>query len=119
VTDREYLIEVLRHLADLHRKVDGLIRGHNALVRLIRFEGDQMSAVSDAILAEDAKTVALVESVKDLINKLNNGNNTLDAETTAALATLDGHLGDVSQEVADAEAPPVTASGPDAGTVGV
>lgn len=115
---------ILNELRALDRKVGELIRGHNALVRLIRFEGDSMSAVSDAILAEDAKTVALVQSVKDLINKLNNGNNTLDAETQAALATLDGHIGDVSQEVADAENPPAggatqSAAGPDAGAVGV
>ncbi len=92
-----------------------------------------MSAVSDAILAEDAKAVALIESVKDLINKLNNGNNVLDADTTAALAQVDGHLNTVTQEVADAQGtdtpptdgtqPPADGSqpfstGPDAGTVG-
>jgi hypothetical protein len=118
------VVDIAEALRVIDRKLNSLLTGHNALVRLIRFEGDTMSAVSDAILAEDAKTVALVQSVKDLINKLNNGNNTLDAETQAALATLDGHIGDVSQEVADAENPPAggatqPAAGPDAGTVGL
>ena len=146
MTDREYIIEMLRlmtymggKLERIGRTVDNLARGHNGLVRLIVTQGEDMSAVSDAILAEDAKAVALIESVKDLINKLNNGNNTLDADTQAALQQVDGHLNTVTQEVADAQGgraggtqPPADggttpaegtsqpfSSGPDAGTVGV
>jgi division protein CdvB (Snf7/Vps24/ESCRT-III family) len=119
------LLEVHERVTRTQRVVMDLARGHNALVRLIINEGDRMSAVSDAILAEDTKAVALIQSVQDLINKLNNGNNTLDAETQAALAQVDGHLNTVTQEVADASGgtPAPTSQpfegGPDAGTVGV
>jgi hypothetical protein len=120
------LDEILRELGALGRKVDGLIRGHNALVRLIRFEGDKMSAAADAILAEDSKIAPLFDAVKALINALNNGNNTLDQATKDALAQLDGHVNAVTQEVADATAaaappavPTTSDSGPDAGAVGV
>lgn len=102
------LVRVIRLLMDVDRKVNGLIRGHNALVRLVVREGEEMSAVSDAILAEDAKTVVLVQAIQDLVNKLNNGNNTLDAETRAALSQLDEHLNTVTQEVADAGQSPAT-----------
>lgn len=131
---REVLVRLLGTQEEILGGVGQLARGHNGLVRLIVTQGADMSAVSDAILAEDAKAVALIESVKDLINKLNNGNNTLDAETQAALQQVDGHLNTVSQEVADAQGatqPPAAgttpaegdsqpfSSGPDAGAVGV
>lgn len=112
-------------VAAINRRVGALIRGHNGLVRLIRTQGEDMSAVSDAILAEDAKTQALVQAVADLINKLNNGNNTLDAETIAALQTLDGHLNDITTEVDQAggslsgTGTEPSQGGPDAGAVGV
>jgi len=117
---------ILNELRALDRKVGELIRGHNALVRLISFEGDKMSAAADAILAEDSKIAPLFDAVKNLINALKNGNNTLDQSTQDALAQLDGHVNAVTQEVADATAaatPPAPAttsvSGPDAGAVGV
>lgn len=131
---REVLVRLLVTQEEILGGVGQLARGHNGLVRLIVTQGADMSAVSDAILAEDTKAVALIESVKALINKLNNGNNTLDAETQAALQQVDGHLNTVSQEVADAQGatqPPADgttpaegdsqpfSSGPDAGTVGV
>lgn len=123
---REVLVRLLATQEEILRGVGGLARGHNGLVHLIVTQGADMSAVSDAILAEDTKAVALIESVKDLINKLNNGNNTLDAETQAALQQVDGHLNTVTQEVADAQgttpaegASQPFSAGPDAGTVGV
>lgn len=135
MSDRDLLLlQIAERVVRIERVVMDLARGHNALVRLILNEGDHMSAVSDAILAEDTKAVALITAVQDLINKLNNGNNTLDAETQAALAQVDGHLNTVTQEVADAQGggaqPPADggspadgsqpfSSGPDAGTVGV
>lgn len=139
----DHLQQVLRKLERIGRTVDDLVRGHNGLVRLIQHQGADMSAVSDAILAEDTQAVALIEAVKVLVNKLTNGKNTLDADTKAALDQLTGHLNTVTQEVADATPADTTptgggdtqppadgstpadgtsqpfSSGPDAGTVGV
>lgn len=128
--EREFLLDLAELVRGISRGVAGLARGHNALVRLIRFEGDKMSAAADAILAEDGEIAPLFEAVKTLINALNNGNNTLDQSTKDALAQVHGHVLAVSQEIADATSAAEGSTtptdgttpadgGPDAGTVGV
>jgi len=96
---------ILNEVRALSERVAALTRGHNALVEILRHQGRVMSALSDAIKAEDAKAVQLIELVGNLINKINNGQSQLDPEAQAALQALDDHLNQVTAEATQADEP--------------
>lgn len=125
MTEREYMIELLRHVAELHRKVDVLLRGHNGLVEILRHQGRRMATILDVLAADEAKLVKLQTGIEALLAALAAGGNTLTPEAQQAADALSAHFDAVQSEV-DTALPsqgggPVSpsASGPDAGTVGV
>jgi len=114
---------ILNELRQLSQKVDGLIRGHNGLVEILRHQGRKVATILDVLAADETKLATLQTGIEALIAALKNPSNVLTPEAQAAADALSAHFDSVQAEVDTAlpsqAAPTQPAAGPDAGAVGV